>query len=296
MQIIHELEGDARGVYTGAIGWFDAPKAQQRIADFCLSVPIRTVVLQAPTDGIRRGEMGVGAGIVYDSVAQEEYAECRLKARFLTGLKHDFELIETMQASQTGCPYLERHLRRMQASAVYFGFVWDEQALRDSVREACAQLPTLGVHRMRLSLNQDGKCTIQTGAMAPMQEPISVLLAAQATRSDDLFLRHKTTVRAAYDAAWRAAEAQGAFDMLFQNERGEVTEGARSSVFVKLNGHWFTPPLNAGLLPGVMRAVLLEDPTWQASEKIIGVQELYAAEEIVVCNALRGALRAQLVR
>ena len=47
--------------------------------DMCFNVPIRTVVLQ--DDGSAR--MGVGSGVVFDSVAQDEYAECLLKARFL---------------------------------------------------------------------------------------------------------------------------------------------------------------------------------------------------------------------
>jgi para-aminobenzoate synthetase/4-amino-4-deoxychorismate lyase len=111
-------------------------------------------------------------------------------------------------------------------------------------------------------------------------------------QSDDLFLRHKTSVRQRYDAAWREAEKQGAFDMLFCNQRGELTEGGRSSVFVKLGGRWFTPPLDAGVLPGVMRAVLLNDPAWKASERTLTLADLRAAQEIVVCNALRGALRA----
>ncbi len=113
MQIIRELEPDARGLYTGAIGWFEAAAEGQRIGDFCLSVPIRTLLLQAPQGGVRQGEMGVGAGIVHDSEAASEYAECLLKARFLTGLPQDFELLETMQASSSGCPWLERHLDRL---------------------------------------------------------------------------------------------------------------------------------------------------------------------------------------
>ena len=92
MQIIRELEPDARGIYTGAIGWFDAPGKEQSVGDFCMSVPIRTLTLQAPDEyGMRKGEMGVGAGIVHDSDPAEEYAECKLKASFLTGLRGGFD-------------------------------------------------------------------------------------------------------------------------------------------------------------------------------------------------------------
>ena len=287
MEIIAELEPEARGLYTGAIGWF-APNG-----DFCLNVPIRTLSLDAPQDGVRRGVMGVGAGIVYDSEAHDEFAECQLKARFLTGLSNDFELFETMHATrEAGVRHLERHLRRLAASAAYFGFAWDEAAARAYLTLACQSLPAQQPHRLRLAMNQAGAFAVQSGALSPLLEPVRVLLADDATDSSDLFLRHKTTLRSRYDAAWKAAEAQGAFDQLFFNERGELTEGGRSSVFVRLAGRWITPPLSCGLLPGVMRAVILE--AWGAEERIITRDMLLAAEEIVVCNSLRGALRATL--
>src|SRR5450830_1854829 len=115
MEIIAELEPAPRGIYTGAIGWFDPPTVAGQVGDFCMSVPIRTLALQPPgADGVQRGEMGVGAGIVYDSDAQDEYAECQLKARFLTGLVNEFELFETLYASRAdGCRQQERHLVRL---------------------------------------------------------------------------------------------------------------------------------------------------------------------------------------
>jgi para-aminobenzoate synthetase/4-amino-4-deoxychorismate lyase len=111
-----------------------------------------------------------------------------------------------------------------------------------------------------------------------------------------VFLRHKTSIRSRYDAAWRAAEHVGAFDTLFFNERGELAEGGRSSVFVRIGTRWYTPPLSAGVLPGVMRGVLLDDPAWDAIECPISREALLRADEIVVCNALRGVLKAVLRR
>ncbi|WP_228534840.1 aminodeoxychorismate synthase component I [Noviherbaspirillum malthae] len=295
MQIIRELEAEPRGLYTGAIGWFDTCAPDQDMGDFCLSVPIRTLVLQPERDdGMRSGEMGVGAGIVHDSVAADEYQECRLKARFLTGLPNAFSLFETMHAGrEAGIRHLDRHLHRLQASAAYFGFGWNEQGIRAALEQACAGLPE-GSHRLRLALAQDGTWEIRSGALAPLPDRVNILLAPQPTRSTDLFLRHKTTCRTAYDAAWQAAEAQGAFDMLFFNEKGELTEGGRSNVFVRLDGRWLTPPLSCGLLPGVMRSVLIEE--LQADERAISLRDLERAQEVIVCNALRGALAADLVR
>jgi para-aminobenzoate synthetase/4-amino-4-deoxychorismate lyase len=295
MQIIRELETTARGIYTGAIGWIDPPAPGQNVGNFCLSVPIRTLALQAPVDGVRRGELGVGAGIVYDSDAAAEFAECQLKARFLTGLPNQFEIFETIRASyEDGPRHLDEHLARIGASCAYFGFPFDAQATRTAAVDACLALGP-GLHRVRLSVDGSGQVKVQTAPLPPNpQEPVRVLLSETPTRSDDLFLRHKTSIRSRYDAAWKAAEAKGAFDALFFNERGELTEGGRTSVFVRIGGHWYTPPLSCGLLPGVTRAVILAAPAWKASERVITREMLERAEDIVVCNSLRGPLRAVL--
>lgn len=295
MEIIRELEPDPRGVYTGAIGWFD-PRADGKVGDFCMSVPIRTLTLRAPDspNGLRKGEMGVGAGIVFDSDPLEEYAECQLKARFLTGLKNDFEIFETMRATRDGARHRQRHLARLAASAKYFGFSWDAAAADAYLDTACAMLDAGIDYRLRLALSPSGAFSVQHAPLAPLAEPVRVLLAPDATHSGDLFLRHKTSIRTRYDAAWREAEAKDAFDTLFFNERGELTEGGRSNVFVRVAGRWLTPPLSSGILPGVMRAVMLDDPQWNASEAVITRAILEAADEIVVCNALRGAMKATL--
>lgn len=302
MQLIGELEVSPRGLYTGAIGWLDAREDDpQALGDFCLSVAIRTLELDAPdASGLRRGRLGVGAGIVLDSKAEEEREECKLKARFLSALDPGFELFETMRATRgDGVAHVERHLARLAASAAYFGFRFDGMALRAQLDAVVATLMEDTVHRVRLALSHDGETAVTHAVLAPLPDKtVSVLLLAEnasATRAADLFLRHKTTVRAQYDDAWRAAEAKGAFDVLFFNERGELTEGGRSNVFVKRDGIWMTPPLSSGVLPGVMRNVMLADPAWAAVEAVLTREDVLNAQAIVVCNALRGALPVRLV-
>jgi para-aminobenzoate synthetase/4-amino-4-deoxychorismate lyase len=301
MEIIHELEPAPRGIYTGALGWMDppAPGAQPGapLGDFCFSVPIRTLVLQPPHNGVRRGELGVGAGIVYDSDPAAEYAECRLKARFLTGLPNTFEIFETIHATrEDGCRHLERHLARLGSSSAYFGYPFTEELARAGAIAACAVLPANTPHRLRLALQPDGEIVVHTAPLAPLAEAVELLLSDETIDSSELFARHKTSIRSRYDAAWRHADSVGAFDTLFFNERGELAEGGRSNVFVRIGGRWYTPPLSSGVLPGVMRGVLLDDPAWNAIECPISRETLERAQEIVVCNALRGPLRATLRR
>lgn len=296
MQIIDELERWPRGLYTGGIGWFDPPVDERALGDFMLSVPIRTLLLGAPDGNQRRhAAMGVGAGIVHDGNARAEYRECLLKARFLTGLSPGFELFETLLGSRDGCRYLERHLARLRSSAAHFGFPFDDAHARVAIRSACEQVPAGQAARMRLALRASGEITLQLAPLQPLADgPVRLLLSDRAMPSDDPMLAHKTSIRLAYDEGWRRAEAAGAFDMLFFNDRDELTEGGRSNVFLRKEGRWLTPPLSSGLLPGVMRAVLLEDPAWDAQECVLTRQDLLDAEAICVCNALRGVMTAQL--
>ncbi|ELW9451087.1 bifunctional anthranilate synthase component I family protein/class IV aminotransferase [Burkholderia cenocepacia] len=328
MELIDAIESTPRGLYTGAIGWLDAPKDEAGQAgaaasggvagcgDFCLSVAIRTLTLDAvdvdsndtngadgtgtASVGRRRGTMGVGAGIVLDSVAADEYAECELKARFLTDADPGFQLFETTAATRAdGIRHLDRHLARLQRSADAFGFRFDADALRREIDARCAALDGDGAYRMKLTLAKDGTIEIVAAPLKPLPAgPVGVLLACEhgfaPTRASDALLLHKTTRRAEYDRAWQAAEGLGGFDMLFVNERGEVTEGGRSNLFVKLDGQWVTPPLASGVLPGVMRGVLLDDPAFGAVERVVTRDDLARAQGLLLTNALRGALDAVL--
>lgn len=296
MQIIRDLERAPRGIYTGAIGWAE-PASKGQLGEFCWSVPIRTLTLSAPDRHEQRhGVLGVGAGITWGSDAAAEWAECALKAKFLTQLATPLTLFETMRASRTGgIAHLERHLARLAKSAGELAFALDVGLVRERLQAACKALPDDGEHRMRLDLAADGSTAIKTGKLQPLASPVKLLLAPHATQSNDIYLKHKTSSRAVYDAAWQQAEAQGAFDMLFFNERDELTEGGRSNVFVKLDGRWHTPPLAAGVLPGIMRAVLLKDPELCATERTITRGELQQAQAVLICNALRGAVSATIM-
>jgi para-aminobenzoate synthetase/4-amino-4-deoxychorismate lyase len=123
---------------------------------------------------------------------------------------------------------------------------------------------------------------------------VTLLIADTALPDHAPLSAYKTTLRRHYDAGVQAAERAGAFDSLFFTADGRLVEGGRSSVFVQLDGHWWTPPLADGALPGVMRGLLLDDPAWAARERSLWRADLRRAQALVVCNALRGPLRARL--
>lgn len=278
MQIAAELEHTPRGLYTGALGWL-APNG-----DFRLNVAIRTLALQA--DG--RGCMGVGSGIVADSVASAEWQECLLKGRFLSDADPGLKLIETLRLAEGQFPSLAGHLARLRRSAACFGFPLDEAMLRAHL----AALPKTGVWRVRVTLDKAGELVVAHFPLAP--EPVGprdAVMAATPIVSADPLRAHKTTERAVYDAALAGIAAQPAiFDMVFLNERGEVAEGARSSVFVERDGVLLTPPLSSGALPGVLRAELLA--SGRAREAVLMPADL--ADGFWLGNALRGLVPVSL--
>ncbi len=148
-------------------------------------------------------------------------------------------------------------------------------------------------------LDKAGVLVFTSGPLAPRAEPVALLdLAATRLPVADPMRRHKSSARATFDTGWQAAEREGGFDALFFNTRDELLEGGRSSVFVKVGGRWLTPPLSADILPGVMRAVVLEagdalidGPIEQA---VVTREMVRRAEAIVIANALRGTMRARL--
>lgn len=294
MELIDELETTPRRIYTGVIGWLASPGDNVNCIDFCLSVAIRTLLLgPAKDDGLRDAELGVGGGIVIDSRPDDELHETRVKARFLTTLDPGFRLFETMRLCRgRGILRLESHLARLARSARELGFSFDRHRVIAELQRQLDNLPHGEVFRLRLDLSFDGTPVAMatpfiSDAAAPGTLLLYVLADAPLPREESALVRHKTTIRETYDNAVRSAEAIGAHDTLFFNSSDMLTEGARTNVFVKLDGHWCTPPLECGLLPGVIRGRLLHRPSW-AYERRISRSDLARAESVVLCSSLRG--------
>ena len=278
MQIINELEQLPRGVYTGAIGFI----APDRTCAF--NVAIRTLVLK---NG--RASMGVGGGIVADSDAAEEYRECLLKTNFLTQSTPSFQLIETM-LWEDEIALLSMHLDRLEASASYFGFAFHRQSIAEQLHAQSKLFTPHGRFRVRLLLASQGAVTITTTPCLPYKASGRVQVSSERTYSRDVFLRHKTTNRARYDASYAQAHADGFDDVIFLNERDEVTEGCISNIFIQRGDRLLTPPLGSGVLPGVYRRHLLESNK-TAEERVLTIQDLESADGMFLCNSVRGMSR-----
>jgi para-aminobenzoate synthetase/4-amino-4-deoxychorismate lyase len=296
MQIIDALETSPRGLYTGSIGYLK-PCSSGLGFEGTLNVVIRTLQLKPLSDGLYQGTYGVGSGIVADSEAEAEYIECQWKAHFLNALAPEFGVFETLRAEGAQCALLSLHLERLQEAAAALNLRLPPDAAQQIGRYLQA-LPDAWPYRVKALLNSDG-LHLSHAACAPLHGAQYALIAPQALPLHDYLRRFKTTRRAAYDAGWQQAEQQGAFDSLFFNTEGCLLEGGRSNVFVRFGSEWHTPPLSLDILNGVMRRAVLADSqhylnTAHIFERRITQAQLRQADEIVLCNALRGLIRVEL--
>ncbi|HVC90726.1 MAG TPA: aminotransferase class IV, partial [Acidobacteriaceae bacterium] len=102
----------------------------------------------------------------------------------------------------------------------------------------------------------------------------------------------KTTRREMYDRQYAEARADGFDEVLFMNEKGEVTEGAIGNLFIERAGKLLTPPLTSGVLPGIFRRHLLETCA-TAEESILTVEDLKTADAVFLCNSVRGIRKVE---
>ena len=281
MQLLAELEAEPRGVYTGSIGFFSREQT-------VFNVAIRTLEVEG-----RSARMGVGSGIVIDSHAADEYRECLLKADFLRRAEEPFSLIETLRW-ENGYPLLALHLDRLEDSAAYFDFECDRASVEAALLNDGRAFNDDSVRRVRVLLDPDGSTRISaTKITSDARDAAKICLAAQRANSGDRFLFHKTTRRPLYATAHKAATEAGFVDVVFMNEKNELTEGAISNVFVEKNGRWQTPTVACGLLAGVYRRHLLATRP-EIEERVLCLDDLKQADVIYLANAVRGLRRVTM--
>jgi para-aminobenzoate synthetase/4-amino-4-deoxychorismate lyase len=277
MEIIAELERTPRGPYTGSIGRIDAG------GDAAFNVAIRTLHIPIGSDVAR---MGLGSGIVADSDAHSEWQECADKGAFVAS-PVTFDLIETMRFDPDGgITLLDGHLARLGASAKQFGFTFNRHDVRNALQ--AATIRHSGARTLRLRLSQTGAIAIEVGALPPRAEGVvEVVIVPLPVDTSDFRLRHKTSDRDFYDVARRAS---GAFEVLFTDKEGFLTEGSFTNIFVPRDGVLLTPKAERGLLPGVFRSALVAGGN--ALEADLTLDDL--ADGLFIGNALRGLLPARL--
>ncbi|MCL4671862.1 MAG: aminodeoxychorismate synthase component I [Sphingomonadaceae bacterium] len=290
MELIAEVERDARGPYCGAIGRIGAD------GNAALNVAIRTLRLSPIENGHGRAVLGVGSAVVADSEVEAEWRECLVKGGFARASSPEvrapaFDLIETMRFDpDSGIALLELHLERLKASAAELGFAFDRHAVRNQIQALCFELEAPA--RVRLMVARSGAAALEASALpAALPDPAPCIALPLPVDPGDWRLRHKTSDRGFYADATALAHGAGAAEALLVDPQGRVTEGSFTSVFVERDGVLLTPPLALGLLPGVLRRSLVEADKAREAELTLADLE----DGFLIGNALRGLMNATLL-
>jgi para-aminobenzoate synthetase/4-amino-4-deoxychorismate lyase len=278
MQVVEEVEAAPRGIYCGSIGRIDDN------GDAAFNVAIRTFTVCAETQSL---SLGLGSGVVADSMEADEWAECLAKGDFAKIENHDFDLIETMRFEPAaGILRLEHHLDRMASSAVAFGFECDRHQLRDRLHESIFNLDRLS--KIRLMVSRHGAQAVEIRPLEDVTE-WRVGVVPLPVDAGDFRLRHKMSDRTFYDDARRGRP--DCDEVVFVGTDGLLTEGSITALFVERDGKLLTPRLETGLLPSILRRELIE--SGKALEADLRIDDL--SDGFWVGNSLRGLIRANRV-
>ena len=276
MEIINELENEQRGIYTGGIGLIRKNK-------ITFNVPIRTLTINKKSS---EGQIGLGSGIVWDSDPEEEYYETKLKGKFLSHPEKRFEIFETMLLKDRKIFLLNEHLTRMKQSAEYFLFCFDWQDIESKIMKIIKKKDNLS-YRLRISLNKFGKLSYSITCLADQAKTFSAIISKNRINSKNRFQYFKTTNRDLYIKERKKYFIKNFFDVIYLNEFNEIAEGAISNIFVYKNSVISTPPISAGILPGIYRKQLLKNNA-MIRERRLHLNDLMEADKIVLTNSVRG--------
>ena len=277
MEVIAELETDGRKAYTGSVGLFEPG------GDFSLNVAIRTISCRYESTGTT-AELGIGSGVVANSTASSEWQECLLKSEFLRFEQPHTEIFETMLWDEQYL-WLSEHVKRIGRSCEYFSVPFEKDEVEKFLADLAESFEAKR-HRVRLAIDSAGALSEQSSLLVENAwSDLKLLLSDDRVSSSSRYQYHKTNFRPLYQSAFEEAQNTGFDEVIFLNEQGQIAEGAISSIFLYADNEWLTPPIRAGILPGIWREKFMRETN--ATESLINLPMLTNAEEIVVGNSLR---------
>lgn len=282
-ELIFENEKTSRDIYCGSIGLIKPN------GDATFNVAIRTPILNN-----NKIELGIGSGLVYDSIAKLEYEECKLKAKFLNEIIEEFALIETILWQRNiGFSNLSLHFNRIKQAADFFNFNFIQQKIESELKlisQNIGKNTKWQKARIRILLNEKNH-KIEFYDLPDSKEIWKITLSKNALNSQNPWLYYKTTNRQIYDIDFKNYNEIGFDEIIYCNENNEITEGSRTNIFIDNgDGILLTPPIKCGLLNGILRQKLINDG--KAIEKILHLEDMFAAQNIYVGNSIRGLKKA----
>ncbi|OCG74145.1 aminodeoxychorismate synthase, component I [Gilliamella sp. Nev6-6] len=269
MQIIADSENTPRGIYCGTIGYIE-PYMNKAI----FNIPIRTLTVHN-----QQMYYGVGGGITWDSTSQDEYNEILAKTAILHRTTSTPKyIIESLLLDKGQFFLLNEHLSRLAQSADYFDFNCDIHVIKLQLIKLANSMPN-NLYKVRILQQKDGYYTISKDIINTPMNINEIRLAPQCVHTQNVYLYHKTSNREHFPDL-----AVGKEYINF-NQHNEVTEFVNGNLALLLNGQWFTPKKESGLLAGTMRQFYLDHN--QLLEKTIVKDDFLNADKIAFINSVR---------
>jgi branched-chain amino acid aminotransferase len=244
--------------------------------------------------------------VVYLNGRIVEPSEARVSA-FDRGFLYGDALFETMRAYGGRIFRLQQHLDRLNTSATFLGFDLSMPAepfsgavtrtlAASTLADAYVRLTvTRGTGRGLMPAARDSATVmIEVRPLSPYparlyEQGAQVIISRYRRDESSPLSNHKITNYLTAILAKREAAAAHCDDALLLNNRGDVAEATVSNVFVVKNGRIVTPPVSAGILPGITRATIMEicrQSSISLSEASLSLDELLAADEVFLTNSL----------
>ncbi|HCO58657.1 MAG TPA: aminodeoxychorismate lyase [Porticoccaceae bacterium] len=220
-------------------------------------------------------------------------------------------LFETMCLWQGAIPLLERHLARLARGAEVLGIAYQEDLIRRHLHSALEHFPADGVVKLVLTAGigkrgyryclEEGvaepRCLLYFFERPPQQVGIALQVCDYRLPQNPRLagIKHLNRLDQVLAAVELADEKEG----LLLDSSGNVIEALSSNIFLYCHGQWLSPQLNNAGVAGVMRALLLERVLPLLGKAVqcrdVTLVELAAADEIFICNAVRGIIPVESI-
>lgn len=275
MSIINQLETSPRGIYCGSIG-ICLPHDDRAI----FNVAIRTI--QVKDD---QAIYGVGGGITWDSEWESEYRETCEKSAFLYKSQPTFDILTTAKITQKKVIFLKEHTKRLKSSARFFGWPFSETEFLDKISELLKTLD-LSDYRLRVLLHKSGQLSFEVSILEDLPSTfLQAKLVQREETCDSPFTYFKTSYRPHIPNSDK--------EQVFISSDGYLQETSIGNIILEIDGTYYTPPVEVGILDGIYRKYLIQQG--EVTKRYLTKTDLGNADHIYVCNSVRGLYEIDII-
>lgn len=199
---------------------------------------------------------------------------------------------ETIAVEEGKPILLEEHYARLMRAMEFLQLTPSMEEVREQA-EAVLRKPEMKTGRRVLKITVSGKNIVvnfreNTYCSEDYERGFTACYSQVRRNETSPFTYHKTLNYGDCLFEKRLAKANGIDEPVFLNGRNEICEGASSNVFFVKKGEIITPPVSAGLLPGIMREYILR--RYPVKERVILPQDIEEFDEMFLTNSLLGVM------